>query len=103
MKELLITRYGRTYKVVVSEYRCRLELVRPTVPMFIEGDKVFVSPDAKIEYMYTKDDVATLLCAPDLSMVVGVEGNRHNFYLKKVHGRMYRVYKLYLGGKRYDI
>lgn len=100
MKELLITRYGRTYKVVrISEYRCRLVLVRPTVPMFIEGDKVFVSPDAKIEYKYTKNDVATLLCAPDLSMVVGVEGNGHDFYLEKVHGRMYKVYKLYLGGK----
>lgn len=99
MKELLITRYGRTYKVVVSEYSCRLELVRPTGSMFVEGDKFYVLPDAEIEYMYTKDDVATLLCTHDLSMVVGIKGSRHNFYLEKVHGRMYRVYKLYLGGK----
>lgn len=94
MKETLIIR-GRTYKViVVSEYKCRFELVRPTGPMFIEGNKVYVLPDAKLEYMYTKNDIATILYLHELDMFIGIKGSKDNFILEKVNGRMYRVYEI---------
>ena len=99
MKNKLIrTESGYILKKVETEFGYSYELIakrsRETGPVFIEGNKVYVSPDAMIEYHYTKDNSTTALRLVGSDTIIGVEGSRYDFILKKIHGRMHKVYKL---------